>query len=222
MVRPFAKVLVLLSVIGCGSMVASADTIGVGLLTFDANTLTAPAAFDILNLTGVNAFPPDFPVTTQVTISVTSLVANLLGGGTLTILGSHYSVVDPEGDVNCTDAGDANSGGCDVAAYSIVSATLTGTLSPLTGLAGLPAGDSGIASAFTTTITPNAGCGDDGGTNTTLTAGCDSAVINATGIPKTSSVPEPSTWILSVTALIGVLTACKVRGRAGPLKVGAF
>jgi len=214
MVRPLPKPLILLLVLGCCSMVASADAIGVGLLTFDANTLTAPAAFDILNLTGANAFPPDFPFTTQLTISVTNLVANLQGGGTLTILGSRFTVVDPQGDLNCTVAGDAGSGGCDVAAYNILSATLTGTLSPLTGLAGLPAGDSGIASAFTTTITPNAGCGPNEGTATILTAGCDSAVVNATGIPRTSSVPEPSTWILSATALIGVLLACKVRARA--------
>jgi hypothetical protein len=180
-------------------MVASADTVGIGLLTFDPDT-PIPAAFDITNLTGVNAIPPTFPITTQLTITVTSLIANLQVGGTLTLPGSDFTVVDASGDVDCTVAGDASTGGCDFAAHPLLSATLTGTLSPLTGLAGLPAGDARILGTFTTTITP--GCG------TTLTAGCDAAEIDAT------AVPEPSAWILFATVLIGVLVGHKIRGGA--------
>lgn len=199
MVRPLSKVLVLLFVISCCSGTASANTVGVGLLTFDSDTPTALAAFDILNLTGSNAFPTDFPITTQLTITVTNLVANIDGGGTLTLPGSDFSAVDPQGDVDCTVVGDAGSGGCDFAAYNLLSATLTGTLSPSTGLAGLPAGNS-IVSAFTTTITP--ACGTD------LTTDCDAAEIDATVLP------EPSTWILFSTALIGLLVGHKIRTRA--------
>ena len=182
--------------IGCCSGIALADPIGVGLLTYDGVPFTSPAMFDITNLTGANAFAPDFPITTQLTFTITSLVANLQGGGTFTLAGSNFTAVDPQGDLNCTVAGDASTGGCDLAAYNLLSATLTGTLSPLTGLAGLPAGDVGIASAFTVTMTPDASCGTSG----TLTPGCDAAVIYATGIAR-GAVPEPSTWIFVATAL---------------------
>lgn len=196
-----------LLVFGCGAMLATADPISIGLLTFDTNG--GQAAFNITNLTGGNAFAPSYPVTTQLTITVTSLVAELEGGGTLTIPASDFSVVDPQGDINCSAAGDAASGGCNFAPYNIASATLTGTLSPLTGLAGLPAGDSGIESSFTTTILPDlVACGN----GTTLTAGCDSAVINASGVVAT---PEPATWTLLGIGLIGLVAGYKLRSSRG-------
>jgi hypothetical protein len=76
-----------------------------------------------------------------------------------------------------------------------------GTLSPLTGLAGLPAGINEIQSSFTATMTPNAGCG----TGTTLSPGCDAAVINA------ATVPEPATWTLLGIVSIGLLAGYKFR-----------
>ncbi len=210
MVQPFSRVLILSVVISCCAAIASANVIPVGLLTFDAGTPYALAAFDITNLTGADAFPPDFPITTQLTITVTSLVADLQGGGTLTINGGDFSVVDPQGDLNCTVVGDAGSGGCDFSAYNLVSATLSGTLSPVTGLTGLPAGATGIADSFTATIAPNAGCGPGGSTATTLTAACDVAVINATTVPQT--VPEPSSLTLLGIAMVGLLASYKFRG----------
>ena len=201
------RVLILLSIIGCCLSVASADVIGAGELTFDSNTSAALATFDITDLTGVNAFPPTFPITSDLTITVTSLIANLQGGGTITLNGSDFSVVDAQGDVDCTVAGDAGSGGCDFSAYNLVSATVTGTLNPTTGLAGLPAGDTFIESAFTTTITPNVGCGPTGGTGTALTAGCDAATIYA------STVPEPPSWTLLAIVLIGLFASYRFIGR---------
>jgi len=208
MERPLRRVLISLFVLGVCSNVAFANLIGVGELTFD----TLPAAtFDITNLTGANSAidPIDFPISTQLTITVTSLVANLQGGGTITLSGSDFTLADAQGDLNCSVAGLAGSGGCDFSAYTLLSATLTGTLSPLTGLAGLPAGDTGILSPFTVTILPNAGCGPDGGTATTLTAGCDAAVINATGV-NSAAVPEPATWTLLSAALIALLVGYKI------------
>jgi hypothetical protein len=190
------RVLSLLLITGFCSGLALADTIGIGLLTYDGLPLASPTVFDITNLTGANAFAPDFPITTPLTLSITSLVAKIQGGGSFILSGGNFTVVDPQGDLNCTVAGDASTGGCDLAAYRLVSATLTGTLSPVTGLAGLPPGNTGIASAFTATITPDVACGTSG----TLTPGCDAAIIYATGVV----VPEPSTWVSLATTLAGL------------------
>jgi len=210
MVHPFTRFLILLLVISCCATLANADLIPIGVLSFDADTLYAPAAFDITNFTGGNASPPDFPITTQLTFTVTSLVGNLDGGGTLILNGSAFSVVDPSGDVDCTLGGSAGSGGCDFATYDLVSATLSGTLSPTTGLAGLPAGDTGIVDTFTTTITSNVGCGPSGGTSSTLTAPCDIAIIYANA---TSPVPEPSPRsVIAVALMILLFVGSKLRG----------
>jgi hypothetical protein len=212
MVQPFPRFFILLLVVSCCATLAEADLVPIGVLSFDANTAYALAAFDISNYTD-GTLAPDFPITTQLTFTVTSLVADIQGGGTLTLDGSFFGGVGAQGDVDCIVAGDAGSltsKGCDFAAYSLVSATLTGTLSPTTGLGGLPAGDTGIAGAFTTTITPNVGCGLSGGTSSTLTAGCDSAIINANG---TSPVPEPSSRTVLAVALMGLLlVGSKLRG----------
>jgi hypothetical protein len=197
-------ILTLLFAISCCSTLANADMVAIGELTFDANTPSALATFDITNLTGLDAFPPDFPITTPLSIGVTGLVANLQSGGTITLKGSDFSVADAFGDINCTLAGDAASGRCDFAAYQVTSATLTGTVSPATGLAGLPAGDTVIARTFSTTIVPNVGCGPSGGVAATLTAGCDIAVIDATA--SATAVPEPR----SLPIVGGLLVACFV------------
>lgn len=171
------------------SSVASAAP--VGLLTFDLNTLTGNS-FNITNLTGLNAFFPDFPIETPLTIGVTGLTATTTGG-TLALGGNAFTA-DAAGNVNCTVAGDAATGGCNFGAYEILTATLIGSLSPTTGLTGLPAGYTGIASTFTATITP--GC------DTYLTAGCDVAFIDATLVADPAAVPEPSTLVLLGTGVV--------------------
>src|SRR5262245_4310153 len=120
--------LVLLIAIGCLPRVASATSIDIGILSFDADVLSSGTlTFDITNLTGLNALPPDYPITTPLTITVTSLTANKSGGGTLTLLGSDFT---GSPDLQCSVAGDAAIGGCNFAAYVLTSATITGTLSP--------------------------------------------------------------------------------------------
>jgi hypothetical protein len=194
MVRRLPRLLFLALVIGCFCKIASADQIGVGLLTYDAIS-ASDNEFDITNLTGTDAFPPDFPITTQLDISVTSLVVDLAGGSTITLPGSDFTTVDSEGDEDCTGAG------CNLFGDNITSATLTGTFSPTTGLSGLPAGDTGIEAAFTTTITP--ACG-----TTYLDAGCDAAEIYATGT-STTTAPEPG-----ILALVGIgITGLLLIGR---------
>jgi hypothetical protein len=200
MQRFLTRLLLALFALGLMSAVAHADNIAVGDLSYDAIS-ASQSQFDITNLTGTDSFPPDFPITTPLTITVTQVVATLSTGGTVTLPGSDFTVVDSEGDVDCTAAA------CNLFSDLITSAVLTGTLSPTTGLAGLPAGDSGIESAFTTTITPSCGTTD-------LSAGCDTAIIYATGISTSgggggSTAPEPGTWGLMLVGFVGLLVARK-------------
>jgi hypothetical protein len=204
MQRILTRLLFAMLAVGLMSAVAHADNIAVGDLSFDAIT-SSSSQFDITNLTGANSFAPDFPIATTLTISVTQVVVDLLGGGTITLPGSDFTVVDAGGDVDCTGAG------CNLFGDAITSATLTGTLSPTSGLSGLPAGDSGILAGFTTVITPDpVNC--SGGT---LLAGCDTAIIYATGVSTggggggTVGAPEPGTWGLMLIGFVGLLVARK-------------
>jgi PEP-CTERM motif len=199
MQRILTRLFLMLLTVGLLSVAAHADDIQVGDLSYDAGTLSGTSsAFDITNLTGDNAFAPDFPITTPLTITVTQLVADLEGGGSIVLPGSDFTVVDPQGDVDCTASA------CDLSGDAIISATLTGTFSPTSGLSGLPAGDSGILAGFTTTITPDSvNC--SGGT---LEAGCDTEIIDATGVTSgPPTVPEPGTWGLLAIGLVGLLLA---------------
>ncbi len=200
MQRILTRLMLALLAAGLMSAVAHADNIPVGDLSYDAATLSATSAsFDITNLTGANALPPDFPITTPVAISVAQIVVDLLGGGSVVLPGSDFTVVDPQGDVDCTAAA------CDLSGDSVVGATLTGTLSPTSGLSGLPAGDTGILAGFTTTISPG-GCGDG---SVVLETGCDTAYINATGVGGVVGAPEPGTWGLMLIGFVGLLVARK-------------
>jgi hypothetical protein len=189
------------------SSVAAAAPIQIGLFSFDTGTPTGDS-FSISNFTGPGALPPDFPLETLLTFSVTSLVAELSGGGTLTVDGSAFTS-DAAGNVTCAEAGDAGTGDCNFAAYELLSATIMGTLAPTSGLLGLPPGFVGIASAFSATLTPSGACGSF------LTAGCEAVVIEATLVPDTGvPVPEPSTIILLQLG-VGALAARRLRfGRA--------
>jgi hypothetical protein len=180
--------------------VASADPIAVGDLTYDSISSTQNQ-FDITNLTGANEValgdPMDFPISSPLTITVTDLTVNFTSGPSLVLPGSDFGVVDAALDVDCT------AGACNTFGDSITSATLTGTFSPTTGLSGLPAGDTGILAAFTTTITPDpVNC-----TGGTLSAGCDTSIIYATGITGSgpAPVPEPGTVALLGSGMIGLL-----------------
>jgi hypothetical protein len=202
----FQTILAVTLIVGGFSGAASAAPIQIGLLSFDSDG--AISTFNITNLTGANALPPDFPLETLVTINVTSLIASTTSGN-LTLGPGAFST-DASGNVNCTAAGDASTGGCNFAAYTLTGATLAGTFSPVTGLLGLPPGYVGIESAFTATLAPDPNCG------TELTAGCDITVISGTLVAQSQpAVPEPAAAMLLPLGL-GALAAFRARRRARP------
>ena len=169
---------------------ASAATIDVGVLSFDENTPTGNS-FNIVNLTGLG-----FPLETVLDFDVTSLVAALEGGGTLTIGNSSFTDDPLSGNLDCTVAGLPTTGGCNFASYNITGVTLTGTLSPTSGLIGLPPGFTGIESAFSVLLTPSVG--------PYLTAGQDAVIIQATLVETPTTVPEPSTAMLLQLGMVAL------------------
>jgi hypothetical protein len=185
MVRRLKQLFVLLGVTVCFSTIAFGDTYDVGIVTYD--TISAgQTEFDITNGTGPGASGLGFPITTPLTISITSLVVNFTSGPSLVLPGSDFTVVDSDDDLDCAVA---TTPACNLFGDSITSATLTGTLSPTTGLAGLTGGDTGILAGFSSTVLPSSG--------TTLVDGVDGQLIVATGVSATGAVPEPeAVWLL--------------------------
>jgi len=189
MTRRLPQLLVLLGATVGFSTIVSADTYDVGILSYDQIS-ASDNQFDISNGTGSNASAFGFPITTQLSINVSSLVVNFTTGPALNLPGSDFAVVDAQGDVDCTAAA------CNLFGDNIVSAVLTGTFSPTTGISGLTPPDTGIVASFTDTLTPSAG--------STLEAGIDANLITATGSTgSTGSVPEPGAFTLLGSIMVG-------------------
>jgi hypothetical protein len=185
--------LVLAGVMAFFSATASADVYSIGLLGYDLVS-AGDAEFDIDNGTGANAVPFGFPITTQLTFTITNLTVNLLVGGPIVIPGSEFTSIDPDGDLDCTGPD------CNLFNDATTSATLTGTVSPTSGISGLDGGDTGISADFNaTTVTPSGGA--------TLTPDIDGAIITVNGTGGVSIMPEAgSSWLL-VTIIVGIAIA---------------
>jgi hypothetical protein len=186
-----AKALATLVAVLLSFSAASAATIDVGVLSFD-DTGTGHT-FNIVNLTGPGSLSG---VETLLNFDVTSLVAFLEGGGTLTIGNSLFTDDPASGNLDCTTPGLAP-GGCNFEQVnSITGVSLTGTLSPTSGLIGLPPGFDGIESAFSVLLTPSVG--------PYLTAGLDAVIIQATLVETPTTVPEPSTAMLLQLGMVAL------------------
>jgi hypothetical protein len=189
MIRRLPQFLGLLGLMACFGATAYADLYPVGVLSYDLISATDDQ-FDITNGTGTNASLLGFPITTPVTITPTSLTVNFLGGGSAVLPGSDFTVVDAQDDLDC------NAAACNLfGSLPIISAVLTGTFSPTTGLAGLTPPDTGVLADFTATLTPSSG--------PVLVAGVDAALITATGTAPVSSVPEPGVFGLFGATIVG-------------------
>ena len=184
------------------SAAASATQIPIGLLTFDEVTGTS-GEFDITNLTGSNSMP-GFPVTTGLTFNITNLTVNFVSGPPDVLTSADF-----------TSDGSGGWLGSNVFSSSILSAVLTGTLSPTSGVAVSGVGTETISAAF-----------EDGSGNSSVTlsdpeeehlAHGDLAVIYAgpasPGGPPTAPVPEPETGVLVGTPLAGLIAFRFLTGR---------
>jgi hypothetical protein len=182
MLRLLARAILILLPLAVLSAVASADSVPIGTLALDPTGANS-GEFDITNLTGSNALPPDFPVTSSLTLSITSLVVNFSGGSSVTLTSANFSS-DGFGGFN-------GSNSFNLLTSPITSAVLTGSLSPTSGLSGVTGGS--LNTAFSATLTDAAG---------NLALG-DAIVIDATTGTSTSGgggggtgVPEPGTLLL--------------------------
>jgi hypothetical protein len=124
-IMPRLFVLALALAVSCA--VASANEIPAGFLSLDAQGGVATVgSFDITNLTGLNSILPDFPISTPLTFSITSLTVNFSGGGSTILHAADF-------------ASDLNGGFLGNTAFNlltspITNAVLVGTFSPITGV----------------------------------------------------------------------------------------
>jgi hypothetical protein len=215
MIRRLPQVFVLLVGMAFLTRIASAGAIEVGAGVLSYDTISASDdEFDITNLTGADALPTDFPITTLLTMTITSLTVNFTSGPALVLPGSDFTVVDADDDLDCT------AGACNLFGDSITSAVLLGTFSPTTGVAGLPSGTSILAAISD----PNGDTGaiiTPGCSSPTLVAGCDVGEISATVGAATTGVPEPGAfWLIGIGFLLLGLMGRRL-GRVGGGRISA-
>lgn len=164
---------------------AFASQIPVGYVSWDVTFPGEAGQFDITNLSGPNAGPPTFPITTTVNLSNLNLVVDFVGGSSATYgPSSGYFSLSPDGESwngSAIPIGGTNP--------EPISATLTGTFSPLS--ISDPGPDT-ILSTFTAVISDSPNLVDG-----------DLAIINATEAPI-STTPLPSTWTMLIAGFVGI------------------
>jgi len=181
---------------------ARADLIPVGYMSWNVNIPGSAGEFDITNLSGPNALPPDFPVLSGVNLVSLTLTVDFVGGGSETFgSGSGYFSLAPDGlSLNGTDI---PIGGTNPLP---VSATLTGDFSPTSGInvSGMGAVsilpslyNSGGTTGVSIVDSPNLEDGDFG-------------VIYAE-TTSSNSVPEPGTLGLAGLGLVALLMAARTK-----------
>ncbi len=183
---------------------ALAATIPLGYVGWYVGIPGSTGSFNIFNGSGGNSLPPDFPITTALSLSSLSLTVHFAGGGT-TIYGSSYFT--PNLDGLSFDGGDIAIGGGNPLP---IDATLTGAFSTTSIMVdGL--GAETILPTFTTTILPSAG-------NTTL-SDFDIAAINVETTGTGGTTPEPSSLLLAGLAVALALKWSTAKRPQGALRL---
>ncbi|HTQ58163.1 MAG TPA: PEP-CTERM sorting domain-containing protein [Bryobacteraceae bacterium] len=172
---------------------ATASTIAVGYISWNLNFPGNAGEFDIINNTGpINGTNPDFPIQEVEPLSDLSLMVTFSDGSTETF-GSSYFTLSPDGE--SYDGSAIPIGGTNP---TPVSATLTGDFGLLTvDLFG--GGTVNIDPTFTVSLSdsPNLLDGDLGIIYANTSTG--------------GGVPEPTTWLLAGTGILGLLVLRRKR-----------
>ncbi len=164
---------------------ARADVANLGIFSFDQLNPGAVNSFTIINFTFDFFLPPDFPVADAITFQ----------NARVTLTDSNGTVLAPIllGDLG---AGVTTPSSLDfLSTDSFDSAEFTASLNPLSFV--LSDGTTFVADTnlIDTILLPAFG--------STLVAGSDLAVISVNGsIQTTAPVPEPSTWLFSLTSIV--------------------
>jgi hypothetical protein len=181
--------------LGLVALPAQADSVAIGVISFDVINPSLPGnpgqnSFTIFNATGLFSLFPDLPVASNVTFL----------GATLTLLGP--------GNPGATSLGDVSPGslqdfvlGTNVFSSALFQATLSQTLFLLSNGTTFKA-DSNVISA---TLLPSSG--------NDLTAGEDFLVLTVSGSPVINRAPEPSSLFLLFLALPLIFWSAIAAGR---------
>lgn len=167
---------------------ATADSFNVGYISYNLTNATGSSAgttqFEITNNTGANSSDSaDFPILDALTLNNLSLSVQFAN---LTISTFNLGSSDPL--FSTSD--------------QIISATLTGTLMPVSAVNVFAAGVVTLSPAFTATILPSTGSNLSPGDPTSGTLG-DFALIQAQ-TQSSSSVPEPTSGTLLLFGLFAL------------------
>lgn len=171
--------------------VAFAVTVPIGYVAWDVTIPGTTGEFDIVNETGPNSSgDATWPVTTSLHLSSLGLTVHFTDG-TTSVLGSSYFTLSADG--LSFDGGPISIGGANP---KPTDATLTGSFSPTT-ITLFDASTLNVSPTFSASIPFRPGGLSD----------ADLQIITATSAG--TAVPEPGTWMLVATGIVGAL----LRGR---------
>lgn len=183
--QTFTRVLLLISVATLAPVATFSTTVSIGLVSLDVTTPPSTGQFEVSNLTGANALPPDFPVITPVSVSNLLLTVTFVNGPPQTLDQSQFML-------NTDGLSYTGKDHFDLDSNPITAATLTGTFGATTIT--LSNGTTvPVSPIFSATIVDASGRLKDQ----------DFAIIDATS--TTSATPEPGSLLLISSGVLVLL-----------------
>lgn len=191
--------------------VATGASYPFGYISWDVNFTGNAGEFDIVNLTGSNNFPPDFPINTQLDLTNLSLVVSFTDGSTTTFGPSYFTL---SSDGHSFDGSAIPIGGTNPLPDGF---TLSGMFTPTTGIDVEGVGTVDIEKTFTVTFSDSPNLVDG-----------DLAIIyvqtTTQGVPETGQTL--GLLLIAIATLVAVRRLFRSPGRsralAGKLLVGGM
>ncbi len=189
--QTFTRAFLLISAAALAPLPIFSSAVPIGLVSIDVTTPPATAQFDVSNLSGANALPPDFAVITPVSLSSLLLKLTFVGSPPQTLDQSQFML-------NTDGLSYTGKDHFDLDSNPITAATLTGTFSATTIT--LSNGTTvRVSPMFSATIVDASGKLKDQ----------DFAIIDATS--TTSATPEPGSLLLISSGVLVLLIFCLIR-----------